>query len=116
MSENDEEDLNKEILLKYAKEEEKLKKSYFQNKNFFPHETLFLKGHKSTITDLDISKDSNLIVTSSKDCRGIIFDINKKIKTLLPKFTNKSLYCCSFLQIIKQFFLEVKIDIYIKLI
>ena len=96
ISESDENELNKEILLKYAKEEEKLKKSYFQNKNFFPHETLFLKGHKSTITNLDISKDSNLIITSSKDCRGIIFDINKKIKTLLPKFTNKSLYCCSF--------------------
>ena len=45
-----------------------------------------------------ISKDSNLIITLSKDCWGIIFDINKNKKTLLPKFTNKSLYCCLFSQ------------------
>ena len=93
----DEEDneLNKEILLKYAAEEKKRKKNYFEIPNFNPNEILFLKGHKSTITDLDISKDSNLIITSSKDCRGIIFDINKNKKTLIPKFTNKALYCCS---------------------
>ena len=80
----DEEDneLNKEILLKYAAEEKKRKKNYFEIPNFNPNEILFLKGHKSTITDLDISKDSNLIITSSKDCRGIIFDINKNKKTI----------------------------------
>ena len=56
------------------KPKRKKEKKLFSKSKFYPNEILFLKGHKST--DLDILKDSNLIITSSQDCRGIIFDIN----------------------------------------
>ena len=72
--------------------------NFFSNKTniFSPHETLFIKGHKSTITDLSVSSNGELILSSSKDGRGILFDINSQKKILFPKFSNKSLTCCSF--------------------
>ena len=90
--------VNKKIIEKYTKEMKNQTINFFNNeKNIFnPHETLFIKGHKSTITDLSISSNGELILSSSKDGRGILFDINTQKKILFPKFTNKSLTCCSF--------------------
>ena len=90
--------VNKKIIEKYTKEMKNQTINFFNNeKNIFnPHETLFIKGHKSTITDLSISSSGELILSSSKDGRGILFDINTQKKILFPKFTNKSLTCCSF--------------------
>ena len=98
--ENSENIVNKKIIEKYTKEMKNQTINFFSpskdNSVFSPHETLFIKGHKSTITDLSISKNGELILSSSKDGRGILFDINSQKKTLFPKFSNKSLTCCSF--------------------
>ena len=90
--------VNKKIMEKYTKEMKNKTINFFTNEEniFSPHETLFIKGHKSTITDLSISSNGELILSSSKDGRGILFDINTQKKILFPKFTNKSLTCCSF--------------------
>ena len=96
--ENSENIVNKKIIEKYTKEMKNQTINFFNNKSniFSPHETLFIKGHKSTITDLSISSNGELILSSSKDGRGILFDINTQKKILFPKFTNKALACCSF--------------------
>ena len=69
-----------DLLEKFTHSNQYKKISFYENKNFSPSEKIFLKGHKSTITDLDISNDSNLILTSSKDCCGILFDITTEKK------------------------------------
>jgi hypothetical protein len=69
-----------ELLEKFTHSNQYKKISFYENKFFSPSEKIFLKGHKSTITDLDISYDSNLILTSSKDCCGILFDISTEKK------------------------------------
>lgn len=76
-----------------ALENNKAKKYFWNNPSFEPYEALYLKGHLSSITDLAIANDSSFVVTSSKDTRGILFDINSSKKTLLPKFTSKALNC-----------------------
>ena len=88
--------LNKKLLSSINREISEHKFSYFNNKEtpFTPKEISFLKCHKSTITDLDISNDNSFIITSSKDTRAIIYDINKSTKSLLPQFTKKALNCC----------------------
>lgn len=50
----------------------------------------FHKGHKNTITGLEI-KDNKTAITVSKDCRAILWDIETGKKTLFPQFSNKSL-------------------------
>ena len=87
-----------ELLEKFTNANQYKKISFYENKNFFPTEKIFLKGHKATITDLDISNDSNLIITSSKDCCGILFDISTEKKKSILKFTKKPLNCCIFSQ------------------
>ena len=97
--ENSENLVNKKIIEKYTKEMKNQTINFFSNKNneiFVPHETLFIKGHKSTITDLCISSNGEKILSCAKDGRGILFDINSEKKILFPKFSNKSLTCCSF--------------------
>ena len=95
--ENSEEIMNKKIIEKYTKEMQNQKINFFSlNKDFIPKEISFIKGHKSTITDLSISSKGDLIISSSKDTRGILFDLNKQKKILFPKFTNKTLNCCVF--------------------
>ena len=97
--ENSEEIMNKKIIEKYTKEMQNQKINFFsENKDiiFSPKEISFIKGHKSTITDLSISSKGDLIISSSKDTRGILFDLNKQKKILFPKFTNKALNCCVF--------------------
>ena len=95
--ENSEEIMNKKIIEKYTKEMQNQKINFFSlNKDFIPKEISFIKGHKSTITDLSISSKGDLIISSSKDTRGILFDLNKQKKILFPKFTNKALNCCVF--------------------
>ena len=97
--ENSENLVNKKIIEKYTKEMKNKTINFFSNKNneiFNPHETLFIKGHKSTITDLSISSNGELILSCAKDGRGILFDIKSEKKILFPKFTNKALTCCSF--------------------
>ena len=95
--ENSEEIMNKKIIEKYTKETQNQKINFFSlNKDFIPKEISFIKGHKSTITDLSISSKGDLIISSSKDTRGILFDLNKQKKILFPKFTNKALNCCVF--------------------
>ena len=95
--ENSEEIINKKIIEKYTKEMQNQKINFFsQNTIFSPKEISFIKGHKSTITDLSISSKGDLIISSSKDTRGILFDLNKEKKILFPKFTSKALNCCIF--------------------
>ena len=98
--ENSENIVNKKIIEKYTKEMKNQKINFFapnkDNQIFSPHETLFIKGHKSTITDLSISSTGDLILSSSKDGRGILFDINTQKKVLFPKFSSRALTCCSF--------------------
>ena len=95
--ENSEEIINKKIIEKYTKEMQNQKINFFSsNTIFFPKEISFIKGHKSTITDLSISSKGDLIISSSKDTRGILFDLNKEKKILFPKFTSKALNCCIF--------------------
>ena len=59
-----------------------------------PYEIFLIKDHKSTITDISISSKGDFILSSSKDTRGILFDLNKESKILFPKFTSKALTCC----------------------
>ena len=97
--ENSEDIMNKKIIEKYTKEMKNQKINFFsedKNKNiiFSPHEISFIKGHKSTITDISISSKGDFILSSSKDTRGILFDLNKESKILFPKFTSKALTCC----------------------
>ena len=97
--ENSEDIMNKKIIEKYNKEMQNQKINFFSENNniiFSPKEISFIKGHKSTITDINISSKGDLILSSSKDTRGILFDINKEKKILFPKFTSKALYCCVF--------------------
>ena len=95
--ENSEEIINKKIIEKYTKEMQNQKINFFSEKIIFsPKELSFIKGHKSTITDLSISSKGDLIISSSKDTRGILFDLNKEKKILIPKFTSKALNCCVF--------------------
>ena len=97
--ENSEDIVNKKIIEKYTKEMQNQKINFFsENKDiiFSPKEISFIKGHKSTITDLSISSKGDLILSSSKDIRGILFDLNKEKKILFPKFTSKALNCCIF--------------------
>ena len=97
--ENSEEIMNKKIIEKYTKEMQNQKINFFSlDKNFIPKEISFIKGHKSTITDLSISSKGDLVISSSKDTRGILFDLNKQKKILFPKFTEKALNCCVFSQ------------------
>ena len=96
--ENSEEIMNKKIIEKYTKEIKNQKINFFSDKNiiFSPSEISFIKGHKSTITDLSISSKGDLILSSSKDTRGILFDLNSEKKILFPKFTSKALTSCVF--------------------
>ena len=96
--ENSEEIMNKKIIEKYTKEIKNQKINFFSDKNitFSPKELSFIKGHKSTITDISISSKGDLILSSSKDTRGILFDLNKEKKILFPKFTSKALTSCVF--------------------
>jgi ribosomal RNA-processing protein 9 len=58
-----------------------------------PHEAMFLKGHKNTITSLQIADDSRTVYTTSKDCRVIKWDLETGKKILYPQFTKKALLC-----------------------
>jgi WD40 repeat protein len=83
----------------YLKEEVKKEKEehFFEittQDNFSPNETIFYKGHKSAITNIDLFSDSKKIISSSRDCRGILWDIETGKKTLLPEFSKKPLLTC----------------------
>ena len=97
--ENSEEIMNKKIIEKYNQEMKNQQIYFFSEKNitnFSPKEMSFIKSHKSTITDLNISSKGDCILSCSKDTRGILYDLNKEKKILFPKFTNKALTCCAF--------------------
>jgi ribosomal RNA-processing protein 9 len=64
--------------------------------NFNPFETAFYKGHLSSVTAVDISSDSKYAISCSKDCRGIKWDLATGKKFLLPPFTKKPLFACTF--------------------
>jgi ribosomal RNA-processing protein 9 len=64
--------------------------------NFNPTSGSLIKGHLSSITDLDISSDSKYVISVSKDCRAIKWDLTTGKKLLLPEFTKKPLYACVF--------------------
>ena len=90
---DNEDDTNTRLLSKIANESSTKQKSYFQNDNFSPYESSFIKAHKGSITSLDISKDNTFVITASKDTRGILIDLETNKKTLLPQFTTKALNC-----------------------
>lgn len=90
----DDEDRNvDDVLLEDIKKE---KNEHFMelSKNLNPVESIFLKGHKNTITALDISSDSKFVISAAKDCRAIKWDLESGKKTLIPQFTKKPLLAC----------------------
>ena len=55
-------------------------------------ETHFIKGHKKAITCVDWMPDNKKVVTGSKDCCLIVWDLEKEAKTVLKgeKFGSQS--------------------------
>jgi WD40 repeat protein len=64
----------------------------FINKDTYEYS--WIKCHKSCITSIEYI-DNNTIVTTSKDKRSFIIDLNKEKKVLVPQFTDKPLYSCA---------------------
>lgn len=93
---NDEEE-NKRDIDGYLKEQ-KLKENNEYQQEFYtkinPKHKIFLKGHLSSITSIDISSDSKNLISCGKDCRGIKWDLETNKKFLLPQFTKRSLLTC----------------------
>ena len=54
----------------------------------------FVRCHLSTITSVNFI-DSSKIITTSKDGRSFIIDVNTEQKTILPEFSQKPLLCAS---------------------
>ena len=91
---NDDEDDREEINEYINKEISKEKKEHYIeliNENFQLKEEKFIKGHKASITSLNLTNDSKFAITTSKDSRAILWDLNAEKRILLPKFSNKPL-------------------------
>jgi ribosomal RNA-processing protein 9 len=58
-----------------------------------PNYLNFYKGHKNTITALEVFDQS--AITVGKDCRAIKWDLETGKKILFPQFTKKSLLTCA---------------------
>lgn len=54
----------------------------------------FIKCHLGGITSLNFL-DNHTLITTSKDRRSMLIDLNTEKKTLLPAFTNKQIYTCA---------------------
>lgn len=98
---NDEEFVIDNQVDKFIMDEiKKEKHDYFlelsNSANLHPYETAFYKGHLSSVTAVDISSDSKYAISCSKDCRGIKWDLSTGKKSLLPIFTKKPLFACTF--------------------
>ena len=89
-------DINDYITKEITKEK---KEHYFEliKDNFKIKEETFIKGHKASITSLALTADSKYALTTGKDSRAILWDINAGKKTLLTKFSNKPLNSCKLL-------------------
>ncbi len=59
-----------------------------------PKNIAFLKGHKASVTQVDLSSDSKLAISCGKDGRAIKWDLTTQKKTLLPQFSKKPLLTC----------------------
>ena len=98
---NDDEDDREEINEYINKEISKEKKEHYIeliNENFQLKEEKFIKGHKASITSLNLTNDSKFAITTSKDSRAILWDLNAEKRILLPKFSNKPLNTCKLLE------------------
>lgn len=58
------------------------------------YEHTFIKCHIGGITSLNFL-DNHTLITTSKDRRSMLIDLNTEKKTLLPAFTNKQIYTCA---------------------
>jgi ribosomal RNA-processing protein 9 len=80
-----EEDDKVKQALKYKILEQKNKLFYNINKSYgtpeTEFETTFIKGHKKAITDMKWMPGNKKIVTASKDCNLIMWDIESKSKS-----------------------------------
>jgi ribosomal RNA-processing protein 9 len=65
-------------------------------KKINPINAVFLKGHKASVTQVDISSDSKWAISASKDLRAIKWDLHTQKKFLLPQFAKKPLLACMF--------------------
>lgn len=59
-----------------------------------PKNSIFIKGHKASITQVDISADSKSLISCAKDGRAIKWDLQTQKKFLLPQFSKKPLLAC----------------------
>ena len=94
---NSDDDENKRDLDGYLKEQKaKENKEYQQayHTKINPKHQIFLKGHLSSVTSVDISSDSKQLISAGKDCRAIKWDLETNKKFLLPQFTKRSLLTC----------------------
>lgn len=94
--EEEEVDIDQYIIDEIKKE----KQDYFQELSslptFNPVSGSIMKGHLSSVTAIDISSDSKSVISVSKDCRAMKWDLESGKKILLPQFTNKPLYACTY--------------------
>jgi len=88
---------NKRDLDGYLKEQMQKENNEFQQELYTkinPKHKIFLKGHLSSVTSIDISSDSKQLISAGKDCRAIKWDLETNKKFLLPQFTKRSLLTC----------------------
>ena len=84
-TDGDEEDGREEVNEYINNEITKEKKEHYIeliNDNFILREEKFLKGHKGSITSLNLTYDSKFAITTSKDTRAIIWDLNAEKRIL----------------------------------
>jgi len=87
----------RDLIDDYLKEELKKENNemkYEFAKSLNPKNFIFLKGHKSTVTQVDISTDSKYVISSGKDARAIKWDLTTYKKIILPQFSKKPLLTC----------------------
>jgi WD40 repeat protein len=96
--ENEEKENKRDLDLDgYLKEQMQRENNEYQQelyKKINPKHKIFLKGHLSSITEIDISSDSKQLISVGKDCRAIKWDLETNKKFLLPQFTKRSLLTC----------------------
>lgn len=93
-SETTKKDLDEYLKEEMQKENNEFKLELYNKIN--PQHKIFLKAHHASVTALDISSDSKSLITASKDCRAMKWDIETNKKFLLPQFSKRQLLTCIF--------------------
>ena len=96
---NEDGDLDDKHVDDYLREEMQKENNEYQTQLYDkinPYHEIFLKGHLGSITSVDISSDSKTVISASKDCRAIKWDLNTNKKFVLPQFSKKPLLSACF--------------------